>query len=204
MPFPLIPLLLGGSSILGGLLGGRDRKVTTEPNLSPIQQQVQTGLGQQILGDLNAPVTPPNVTPLRSGARNQVNRTANAAGGRLDTALAGSGFYNSGKRSSGRTQIETARLGAFSDIETDLLRFLTEFEEREKQRRKQNALAFLPGSTGQTTTQSGGGAAAGGAAGLETISSLFVLDKLLGGAGLFGGAGGGGAPSFDPSFGQGG
>ena len=184
MPTALIaPIILGGASIAGGFLAGRDRKTTSTSRveLNPEQKQLSTSLSTQLQGNLSRGGRAPNVQPIRNQGRTAINRATDNSKTRLETDLASRGFERSGQLGGGFGRIETNRVNAIGNLEAQILQLIEEQKRADEQRNIENALTFLPTSSAvsRSTTESGGrlsGAIEGGFGGL---TSLFVLDRLL-------------------------
>ena len=169
------------ASLGGGALAGRDTTSTSTQKtvLTPEQQQVSNTLSTKLQGNLSREGRAPNVQPMRNQGRTAINRATGNAKTRLETDLASRGFERSGQVGSGFGQIETNRVNAIGSLEAQILQFIEEQKRDDEQRNIENALSFLPTSSGVTrvSTQGGGGVAAGAIeGGLGGLTSLFVLD----------------------------
>lgn len=201
MPFPLIAAgIMAGGSALAGFLGNRDRKSTSTQQtvLTPEQQQVSNSLSTKLQGNLSRGGRAPNVQPMRNQGRTAINRATGNAKTRLETDLASRGFERSGQVGSGFGQIETNRVNAIGTLEAQILQFIEDRKREDQQRDIENALTFLPTSSGisRSSTESGGRAAGAIEGGLGGLTRLFVLDRLLSQQGPAG-TGGGEIPLAD-------
>ena len=179
----LASIILGGSSVAGGFLAGRDRKTTSTSRveLNPEQQQLSTSLSTQLQGNLSRGGRAPNVQPIRNQGRTAINRATDNSKTRLETDLASRGFERSGQLGGGFAQIETNRVNAIGNLEAQILEFIEEQKRADEQRNIENALTFLPTSSAisRSTTESGGRLSGAIEGGLGGLTSLFVLDSLL-------------------------
>ncbi len=184
MPLSIpVALALAGGSVASGALAGRNRKVTTRTELTPSQSRAESAVTNRVLGDLNTPATTPNVQPLVSRSRGTINRAAKSGKSRLESDLASRGFERSGQLGAGFERIEAGRLGAFSDLEAQIIQFLETNRQEQEQLKVQNALRLLPNQSNVSQETSGGAAAGGVSGGLESLSMILVLNELLGGGG---------------------
>jgi len=173
----LIPSLIGaGGSIGASLLGNRKQTSTSTPILSPQQQGLQNQLISRSQQKLNTPFQAPDLTPLRSQARTQVNRAGESSRRSLEERLSGRGFGRSGKVEQGFRDIDVAGINAFSGIESTILQEIERQRIEEEQRKFENARSLLPNSGGFTQTSQGGNSTLP----LTTLLALASLTGTLG------------------------
>jgi len=176
--------LTAGSALAGGL-ANRKSTSTTMPTLDPAYLGLRGDLIKRITDLMGDPAK--GTEALRLGLMEGVNRRYQTMPGKLTTQLAKRGFAKSGQLGQGFKGLELARSGEIGDIDTKIADLILGRETQSYDL----ASRLLASGRGQTTTQSGnvfGGAIGGG---LETLSTLTTLEKLLAGGGRAAGAGAG-------------
>jgi len=190
----LIPLLTAGGAVAGGLLNRKKTSTGTQTRtskriLTPEQQQLLTTLTGSVQQRLANPEA--GVAPLRTAARTRINRTARAAGQNLESNLASRGYDRSGAFPSGLATIESGRVGAFGDLEGQLADFTLRREDTSADLASRLLALFSGEESSGASTGTEPGNVAGGAVsgGLDTLTTLLTLDRLMkaGGGGGMGG-----------------
>jgi hypothetical protein len=110
-----------------------------------------------------------------------INQNFDTAGDRLSERLVSRGFGKSGQTGRGLREIEVGRQGALASNES---RFKAmEMDEINKIIQQAMQFSFANPGNNQTATQPGNMLGGGLSGGLETATTLFMLDKILGGGG---------------------
>jgi hypothetical protein len=174
MPFPIAAAaILGGTGVLSSILGNRGKKVESGPTWTPEQRSAQSGLW----GIINARLQNPKVDlgPQKTYAYGNVNKAFDQTGERLEAALTGRGFGRGGKfaRTMGRNEV--ARSGALGSLESQFAQMALD----EENKIIEQAMRFAFASPGQQTQYPGNMLGAGIGAGSETLTTLFMLDRLM-------------------------
>lgn len=193
--------LAGGNALTGVLANRASARTSTSQQanrsssttrsrrvLRPEQESLMNPLAQQALGMMQNPGA--GLEPIAIARRGAVNRAYAAAPAAIAAAHSSTGGGRSGKKGRATREAELARLGALAGVDSDVSRLTLD---------RQDAGASLAerllgmtfeqeGSTAGLTDANGtavgpGSAAAGGlGGGLETISALLAMQRLLGGA----------------------
>ncbi len=178
--------LTAGSALAGGL-ANRKSTSTSMPTLDPAYLALQGDLIKRIT-DLMADPSK-GTEPLRLGLMESVNRRYKTLPGKLTTQLAQRGFAKSGQLGQGFKGLELARSGEIGDINTRIADLILGRETQSYDL----ASRLLAAGRGQTNTQSGNVLGGALGSGLETLTTLTTLDKILKGAGVGAAVGGAGA-----------
>lgn len=172
MPFPLIPLALGGASFLGGLLGNRKQSTTTTqtdtPDASAFNQMLMRLVKQRLQSG----------TDLSGYAANgiqDINKTFGAAQTGLNAELTSRGLSDSPVAAGPLSTLQTGRAGSIAQLINSLPML-----QRQQQNEDVSAGARLYEMQPRTTTTDASGNKAGGAAG-----SLASMLAYLYGHGAF-------------------
>jgi hypothetical protein len=136
--------------------------------------------------------------PIRGAMRGRVNARYSTMPDTLATKTLAHGGARSGKFGTAMRQSEMGRLGELGDVESEIARMMLEQQERGAGLGERllaqpfGATTSTSGTGSMTGTNIGPGSAVGGAVGggLETLTTLMTLNKMLQGQG--GGGGGGG------------
>ena len=177
MPFPLIPVALGGLSALFGALGNRKQTTTSQPTLDSAFAGRQGDLISQItkrMSDSGA-----GIEPLSLGMKSNVNSRFSALPDLVTTKLAQRGFAKSGQTGQALKGVEMARMQELGDVDTQMAKLQLDREDSGYDL----AMRLLGFGTGQSTTTPGNVAAGAIGAGSETLTTLLLMQKLLGGGG---------------------
>jgi hypothetical protein len=185
---------LGVGSLIAGALGGKSKTTNTTSTSTPTytaqQTSLQNTLGASIQDKLNNPA---NLDPLKTNAIEGVNRSYAGLQDRLQSSLAARGFGSSGKVVTGAKNLEIARAGDIGGLESKFAGLQLDQENHMFDLASRFAFANPGSTTNGTQTTPGNMLGAGIGSGVESISSLFFLNKLLkgggGGGGMFGGGG---------------
>lgn len=184
---------LAGLSALSGILGGSTSGTSsTTPTLDPKLQPLQDTLLQKLLERIGNPSAA--IDPLRTTARENVNRNYEGVNDRILATLSGRGFANSGSLPSSVAKADLSRRGDLSDLEGQLAS-LTLQDQNTASSLAERLLGQGRGSTTNTQTTVGTDASRGLNAGLSTLTTLLALNRLLG----QGGDGGGGGVDQNPN-----
>lgn len=208
MPFPLIPLLLGGGSFLSGLFGQKAKNkaaqqantstsnntntVTSTPTLDPAYKSLQ----DMILPSITKRLSNPGGLPagyLENGIQN-INETYRDVGMGLNNDLTARGLATSPIAGSVDMGLQRGRA-------TDIAKFRNSSEMMGREMENEDlatALSILNFGKGQTTTSTGSGTVTGpaGTTGSPLAAGFGDLSTMLGwliGSGAFN-KGGGRAP----------
>jgi len=185
--------------VVGGALAGRSKKVTqtSQPVLTPQQQELQTTLGQKLSERLANPNVGINVQPLKNQARTNINKTYSAISDKLQADAVRRGFGRSGPLASNLRGVEVARAGQFGDLEAQIVQYLQDLQLNERDKATNAAQQFVRSNTGTTSeTQYPSNMLGGGMGGLnsalESLAGLYTLSRLTKGGVMSMGGGGGG------------
>lgn len=216
MPFlAAIPAVVGASAISGGatigasLLNRRGARTSTSSNtstnrtiLTPEQKALSSQLTTKLSGNLDNPYrSSAGIIAEANRKKSRLTKSAQTASKNLESRLASRNFERSGSLQEGFEGIEGARIAGLTDIEVATMQQLDSARRADEQIAIENVLRFLPRELTQESKGTGTGVAPGSAlgsgvnAGLETITTLMTLQKILGGSGLFGDSGGGSDPN---------
>lgn len=174
-------LLVGGSA-LGGGLANRATTQTTTPTLSPELQGLQTDLVDTLRKRMADPAQ--GTEPIRLGLLESVNRNYRGLPNRVGTALAKRGMGRSGQMGAALKGVEMGRLGEISDVNTSMAN--TVLGRQDSAMEIINRL--LSGMRGMTSTGSGNVLGGAVGSGIQTLTTLTMLDKMLKGAPAVAGA----------------
>jgi hypothetical protein len=159
MPFPLLPLLLGGALIGGAIKGGKGQKQTSEqkststttPTINPAFQGMQGLLMQNLMGRIGQRSSlGPGFAANRISNTNQVYKNL---GQNQQNRMASAGLVGSPVAEAGARTLDIARGG-------DIVQGLNEIPLLENQQDMQNldaATRFMNLGMGSTTNSSGSG-----------------------------------------------
>lgn len=172
--------LSAGGSIASSALGRRKNK--TETVLTPEQQRLSGQLSGVLGRNLASPTArTASIQRNKILAKDNLNRSADAAIERSGENLAARGFGNSGLFERSVSGIEGARLQGLSSLEASVLQQIEQSEVDAEQRAIENVLRFLPNHGGQQSSYGGGSIGQGIGAGVETLTTLLTLSRLAGG-----------------------
>ena len=191
MPFPLLaPLIMGGASLVGGWLSGRNKQSST-PTIDPAFKPLQQMLIDRATKRLSMPSSLPE--GFETGGISTINKTFDAGRQSLENVLTARGLGTSPVAGSAMGKFEGGRVGVVARFRRDL----PVVERQMRQEDEEEVLRLLGLGRGMTYEGRGGGGAAGAA---ENLASML---GFLYGQGAFGGAGGGrtGAPTGAPGSG---
>jgi hypothetical protein len=124
---------------------------------------------------------PRSLDPLKTAAISGVNQTYEGLQGRMEQALAARGFNQSGKLPLNLRALELGRLGDIGSLESKFAGMQIDQENRLIDEAMRYGFAN-PGHQG-TQTMPGNMLGGGISSGLETMTSLFMLSRLLSGGG---------------------
>jgi hypothetical protein len=164
-------LIGGGASVLGSTLSGKSQTSTSTPTLSPELQQLQS----QLLSYSQSLLDPNSNNATRSAGIDQINRNYSTMPGKVQQQLSSRGFGRSGKVGTAMYNVENARLGNLSNFESQL-----------EQQGSSLGMQLLNSGRGTTTTGPSNMAANGlmsAGNGLSNLSTLLMLQNVLGGGG---------------------
>ena len=183
---PALMAITGASSVAGSLLNRpKTGSYSNQPQYSPLQSQMQSQAYDTIMDRMKNPA---NLDPMKTAAIGATNQTYAGLQKRMESSLAARGFGSSGLAPMNTRAIEVSRAGDIGGLESKFAAMQLDQENRTMD----EAMRFGFASPGQTGTQTTPGNMAGGAigSGLETFSTLFMLDRMLkgGGGGLFSGS----------------
>jgi hypothetical protein len=188
-----------GGSVAASALANRGKKTTTQPIYTPEQTRLQSSLTRRIEERLANPEgTRARLAPMKVSAIGSLNKAYKGATQRLEERLASRGYARSGKLPATMRQFEIARAGDIGGIEG---RFAG-FELDEEARLIDQAQRLAYSGPGTMTTGSGNAAGAGLSSGVETLTTLFMLNQMMNGGGaddLFS-LGGTDGPAYAPMF----
>lgn len=201
---PIIAGVGGVSSLLGSVLSGKPKQTTqtssynnsstSTPTFTPEGQKIQQqllGYSDQLLRDPSA-----GTSQIRQAGLNTINNNYDQLPGQISQQLASRGFGKSGQLGQGLYSVANDRLNTLSNYQAQMNKFILD-------RQSQGAALgqdLLSANRGTTSTQSGsstgtgtqpGSMAANGLLsagnGLSNLSTLLMLQKVLGGGGGGGG-----------------
>lgn len=177
MPLPLLPLLLGGASFAGGLMGGGRKKVTstTTPHLDPAFAGLQNIILPNIINRLQRPSALPEGLAERNTA--DINKVYQGAETGLENQLSARGLNTSPIAGNAFRTLQSNRAGDISRMRQSL----PILEEDMRRQDLMDALAALGLGRGSRTVEEGGG---GGKLG-GGVSSLATMLGFLYGTGAF-------------------
>lgn len=182
-------LASGGAGVASGLMNkGRtstqNTAPTLDPSLQPLQDDILGRLRQRLEGGTD-------LSGVKSPAIEAVNRRFRNLPSAITADFAGRGYGSSGVLQSEIARSHGDRIGALNDLEGKFAGFQIDQDNQAMDL----ATRLLASGRGSTTTATGGGTAVGSgiSSGLETLTTLLTLQRLMGGGG------GGGANSTNLS-----
>lgn len=207
MPIGAIPAWLGavmaGGSVASGILGNRKSARTTESASKTASSSVnrsrrvlrpeQEGLVGPVSGYANRLLTDPaaGLEPIRAGMRNTVNSSFSGVDAGLRDKMLASGGSASGKYGKAVLGADLARRGALAGVDTDVAQMI--LQQQNQGASLAERLLSVPfeqevsgsntGTMAGTGTLPGSMLAGGMNSGLDAITTLFMLDKMLKGGG---------------------
>lgn len=197
MPQSIALPVMAGISAVGGLLGGMPKTTTTTntPSYTPDQMSMQHNLSDMLSARMAHPEGV--FDPMKAAAINGVNQTYAGIGQRMQSQFSGRGFGRSGTLLTNRVGQEVSRAGDIGGLESQFASKQLDYTNNLMDQASRFGFAN-PGSRATSTSPNTMAAGAFGA-GSQTLTSLWALNKLMGGGSLFGGgAGGGGGGSIHP------
>lgn len=175
MPQMAVPLIGGGISAIAGLFGNHQQQQTT-PTYTGTQTKVQDMAGADILQQLQNPSDA--IDKLHNAAIGDVNQNYAGIEDRMKRQLTGAGFGRSGKLAAGTQALEIARSGELGGLESKFAGM--QLDQNNHMLDLATRFGFAGGGQSSSGTAGGGVGGAIGA-GAETATTLFALNKLLGG-----------------------
>ncbi len=174
MPMALAaPLISGGMGLIGSLFGAGNQKTTVQtPSYTPAQQAVQTQLGGQIQSDLSNPA---NLDPQKALAVGQINTNTDNLQSRLQSTESSRGFGGSGRLGLKSAGLEINRSNQLGGLEDQFAQM--QLDQNNKVRDQAQKFGFTDPT--ETSVQSGSQAAAGLGSASESMSTMYMLNKLL-------------------------
>lgn len=180
-----------GSSVLGSIIGSKPKTTTqtTTPTFSPELQQLMSQLQNYSTSAIQGPDA--GLKPMKTAATDSINRNYAKAPMRLASNFASRGYGSSGSFGDSMFNTEMSREGDLSDLEGKFAGMALDQKNKGASLGEQ----LLQMGRGSTTTGTGPNMATGNGLmsagnGLENISTMLMMSKLLKGGG--GSAPGGG------------
>jgi len=172
-------LFSGGAGIAGGLLGKKKTATTdTSPKLDPSLQPLQNDLLASITHRLKNGT---DLSAVKSPAFEAVNRRFRNMPSAITADFAGRGYGSSGVLQSEIARSHGERIGALNDMEGKFAGFQID-QDNQAQDMASRLLASGRGSS-TTQTQSGNPVGSGISSGLETLTTLLTLGRMMKGGG---------------------
>lgn len=195
-------LLSGGAGIASGLLG---KKKTVETDTSPKLAPELKGLQGDLLSKLQYNLqNQQDLTPIKGPAIDAINRRYRNVVPAIAASAAGRGYGASGILGKEIQGAHLARIGDQNQLEGEFAKMQLN-QENFNMQQAQQLIASGRGST-TTQTQSGNPVGSGISSGLETLTTLMALRRMMQGMNGGGGGGytwGGGGPDLPTSGGDG-
>lgn len=181
MPFPLIPLALGGASFLGGLFGHKDKKQTQTQTTSTQLSPQANSLNDLILGQIrNRLAGSADLSGYRAEGQKTINDTFGNVGTALSADLTARGLSDSPAAVAPLSRLAVGRAGSMAQFLNSLPLLQRQMQGDDLQF-AQSQFALQP----RTTTTTGVGTAQG-----QPLAGGFAdLGQMLGyliGSGQFG------------------
>jgi hypothetical protein len=178
-------LASGGAGIAGGLLGRKKTATTdTSPKLDPSLQPLQDDVLGRIQQRLKSGT---DLSAVKSPAIEAVNRRYRNLPAAITSDFAGRGYGSSGVLQNAIAGSHGDRIGDLNDLEGKFAGLQIDADERAMD----TATRLLASGRGSTTTQtqSGNPIGTGVSAGLETLTTLMTLQRMMSGGGNNGSGG---------------
>lgn len=188
-----------GGSVLGGILGNRESARTQKTDqttsnasttrtrrvLRPEQEPMLGALATRASDLLTNPTAV--LDPIRSARRNAVNQDYAGIEDTLADRMLSHGGRNSGKFGRAVRETNVARVGALADVDSDMARLVLEQQDRGSSLMERLLGMTFDNEIGTSSTGSMSGTnvlpgsmmAGGVNSGLETLSALQMINKLL-------------------------
>jgi hypothetical protein len=190
-----VPLISGVASGIGGALANRKKTSTSTSTSTPTWGPEFSGLQTDAIDALRKRLADPTagIDPLRYNALDQVNAGYSGLPNRVGTQLAKRGMGQSGKMGAALKGIDISRMRDLSTTGAAYDKMGLDQQDRTMQMIEQMlSLGRGTSSTG-TSTDPGNMLGGGVGAGLETFTTMLMLDKMLKG-------GSGGSSGFTGSW----
>jgi hypothetical protein len=172
-------LIGGGAGIASGLLGKKKTTtVDTSPQLSPELKPLQDDLLKSIQYRLDNGT---DLSKVKTPAIEAINRRYRNLPAAITSDYAGRGYGSSGVLQSAIAAGHGDRIGALNGLEGKFAGLQID-QDNQAQEMASRLLASGRGST-QTQTQSGNPVGAGISSGMETLTTLLTLGRMLNGGG---------------------
>lgn len=181
MPFllPMLPALIGaGASVAGSALSG-SRSAST-PTLSPEMQQLQDQLANYSSTLMTNPTK--NLAPMKLAATDQISRNYAAMPKTVANSLSSLGFGSSGKLGTAMYNTAAARSGDLTNLEGQYGQMAVN-QANEGASLSEQLLNSFRGVSGTSSGNPAGNALMSGGNGLSNLSTLLMLQKVLGQSG---------------------
>lgn len=173
-----------GGSALGGGLANRGTSSTTSPTIDPAYAGLQSDLISRITQRMADPAA--GTEPLRISGRAGINQLYKDAPDTISRQLNARGFGSSGKKGGALIKTELARRGELAGLDSKIAELILAREDTSMDL----AMRLLGLGRGQTTSQSGNVAGGAVGPGIETLTYLDTVNKLLNAGGSSAGAAG--------------
>lgn len=174
-------LISGGAGVAGGLLGKKKTTTSTtntaptlDPSMQPLQNDLLASLQQRLKNGTD-------LSGVKSPAIEAINRRFRNLPSAITADFAGRGYGSSGVLQSEIAKSHGERIGALNDMEGKFAGLQID-QDNQAQDMTMRFLASGRGSNStQTGEQSGNALGAGISSGLETLTTLMTLQRMLGG-----------------------
>jgi len=175
--------MTGLGALLGYTSNTKDARTGTSSS-TPTYTPGQTSLQSQLSGVLGDNLLKgPDVSPLRTAGTDQINKTYDSLGDRMERFTASRGFGQSGTTGQNQQQLELSRAGDIGGLESKLQGYQLDRQEQSIQ----DALRFAFGNPGSSSSYTTPGSATAGALSGGITALLAQLNQ----AGQLGGFGNG-------------
>ena len=179
MPEAIALPLLGGISAITGALGGTKTSSSSTPAFTTEQQSMQHNLSDAISTQLNNPTS---LAPQQVAAASEVNNNYANVQKQLQAQFSGRGFGRSGSLVTQQQGVDIAKAGAQGNLASQFAQMQLNQTNQVDQEAQQFGFA-APGNNSTGTSGPSSPFGAGLGSGMSTVTTMFMLNKLLQGNG---------------------